>query len=104
MQDTSSTQNKTENSKFHLFNFVTSQSIPNNFQQERDKNKSFTTMINTSNKQHKTGKPKGSSAKCLLKILITGKLKRFVFGGENMWFRMQKKKKEKKKKMQVAFS
>ena len=36
-------------------------------------------MTNTSNKQHETGKPKGSFAKCLLKILITGKLKRFFF-------------------------
>ena len=32
-------------------------------------------MTNTSNKQHETGKPKGCSAKCLLKFLITGKLK-----------------------------
>ena len=48
-------------------------------------------MTKTSDKQHEIGKPKGSSAKCLLKILITGKLKPFVLGRENMWFRMQKK-------------
>ena len=81
--NTSLTENKTENSKFHIFNFDTSQSITNNFSTRKRLNNFFTTLRNTSNKQHETGKPKGSSAKRLLKILITGKLKSFVFGGEN---------------------
>ena len=54
----------------------------------------FTTLTNTSNKEHETGKPKRSSAKCLFKILITGNLKPFVFEGENMLFTMRKKKKK----------
>ena len=45
----------------------------------------------------KQGNPRVRTAKCLLKILITGKLKPLVFGRENMWFKMRKKK------MQVAF-
>ena len=88
MQDTSSTQNKTKKLKFHLFNFVTSQSISNNLSTRKILNKFLTTITNTSYKQRQTGKPKGSSTKSLLKILITGKLKPFVFGGENMWFTM----------------
>ena len=51
-------------------------------------------MTNTSYKQHQTGKPKGSSTKCLLKILITGKLKPYVFWrGEYVVYNVIKYKK-----------
>lgn len=59
MKDTSSTQNKSKNSTFHLFNFDTSQSISNNFSTRKRLNKFFTTMTNTGNKQHETGKSQG---------------------------------------------
>ena len=63
MEDTGSNQNKTKKLKFQLFNFVTSQSISNNLSTRKILNKSFTIMKNTSNRQHETGKPKGSDGK-----------------------------------------
>ena len=97
MLDTSLTENKTENSKFHIYLIsILRNRLQTFFFKKKEINEFFITMTNTSNKQHEIGKPKGSSAKCLLKILITGKLEPFVFGRENMWFRMRKRK------MQVA--